>query len=247
MQTDGVSSGDEFKKQDINAKRCSFPNNKKVNGHDFFSVLQGAISTLQAMKTDEVNNYYTVEPDKSPFEQNGMSREPYLILPNLKNGVSSRNKNGLYLDSNKSPVNQRRQSLMAFNSSRSSASSVTVEAQTPSTQFWNNPAPPADSQLQIDSAYQTTTCLSLPRIDAKTSVDVSRMPRFGGQSVDEPVRRCKSMTQSLETMSDIRAVQARWRSRNSQPTGSKRATTRKHLINSSKWRIEIHKRKPPFG
>lgn len=227
---------------------------KNLDGGDFLSVLHGAISTLKSLKTDEKNYGYM---------EDEFSHDSVVILPNLQ--FSPRGKKSSEDTKQVTPRTRRRHSLMAPVSSRttllSSATSVTVEAESPRTQFWNNPAPPSQKHLQFSSqsAVQDTNAVSLPQIrstysgsvvsDAKTCFN---LPRMNNKSRSKTVcefplnktRRSKSLMQSVESMSDIRTIQMRRISR--VQFGLPRHSEARSKKRKTLWKTKIFERKQPF-
>lgn len=217
--------------------KCTLPDRKSSN--DFFSVLQGAINTLNELKTDENTRGYNntdTQISSLDFTVNGLGKETSLVLPDLN--ISPRNKkldNGTNTSTPRTP--KRRYSLglqtTAPRELPSTATNVTIEAETPSTKFWNNPAPPSEYQQQFRS-------VTLPRIDSASSLSQYPRKNSGSKSViNKPfgrTRRSHSLNPSFDTMSDIREVQSKWLKRNFmllRPKG--------HKLRSC-WRSMIHKR-----
>lgn len=225
------------------AKRTSVPS----KGTDFLSVLQGAISTLNELKTDERNSLYI---------NDDISRD-YVILPNLQ--TSPRRKKSLESHSTQlTQKTRRRHSLMAPESTTkttsqvSSATAIAIEAESPRTHFWNNPAPPSEDQLEF--SHQTNNTFSLPQIkstytgsvisDVKTCFNFPEKNGGSRSTIITPLvktRRCKSMIQSADTLSDIRSIQKRWNQKNI--TSPRHSQARRNRKKTSSWRIKIFERK----
>jgi len=227
---------------------------KTLDGSDFLSVLHGAITTLNSLKTDE-RNYGYIEDE--------ISRDSHVTLPNLQ--ISPRGKKVFGNDSSQvTPRTRRRHSLMApMNSARtttqSSATAVTVEAESPSTYFWNNPAPPSEEHLLFNSSSQNAN-VSLPHIkstysgsvvsEAKTCFNLPKMKNTAGSSRTvcgfplNKIRRSKSLVQNGKAMSDIRSIQMRRNQKNifTLPRHFEARLRNKKAL----WKIKIFEREQPF-